>query len=116
MKRFKKGFTLIETIIALGILALIAAFLLPSLQSLIKSSNELKNEPQIIFALEEAMENERNNPSPIYDSNTQFVNGFEIIVTRSNYNQDLDKIKVELKNYELELLEVNNEKKGIYSN
>lgn len=116
MKSFKKGFTLIETIIALGILALIAAFLLPSLQTIIKSSNDLKNEPQIIFALEEAMENEKNNPSPIYDSNKKFVNGFEIIVTRSNYNQDLDKIKVKHKNYELELLEVNNEKKRIYSN
>lgn len=116
MKSFKKGFTLIETIIALGILALIAAFLLPSLQSLIKSSDKIKDDPQIIFALEEAMENEKNNPSPIYDSNKKFVNGFEIIVTRSIYNQDLDKIKVEHKNYELELLEVNNEKKGIYSN
>lgn len=116
MKSFKKGFTLIETIIALGILALIAAFLLPSLQSLIKSSNELKNEPQIIFALEEAMENEKNNPSPNYDSSIKFVNGFEIIVTRSSYNQDLDKINIKHKNYELELLEVNNEKKRIYSN
>ncbi|WP_203126902.1 competence type IV pilus minor pilin ComGE [Anaerococcus sp. mt242] len=116
MKKYKGGFTLIETILALGILALIATFLLPSLQTLINSSNELKEDPQIIFALEEALEAEKSNTNPSYNSKAIYVNGYEITITRSIYNKDLDRIIVKRDKYELELLEENYEKKRLYSN
>ncbi|WP_297281572.1 competence type IV pilus minor pilin ComGE [uncultured Anaerococcus sp.] len=116
MKRKSKGFTLIETIVALGILSLIAMLLLPSLLNLIKTSAKLKEQSPIIFALEEAIETEKSDPNPTYQQRDIYVNGYEITITRDAYNNSLDRIKASCKEYELEVLEVNNEKKGLYFN
>ena len=51
-----------------------------------------------------------------YGSRNIYVNGLEVIITRNPYDDNLDKIKANSSNYELEVLEVNNEKKRIYFN
>ena len=116
MKSKNKGFTLIETIIALAILSLIAILLLPSLQNLMKSSSKLKEDSKIIFALEDAIETEKSNPNPSYHQRNTYVNGYELTITRNAYSDSLDEIKASYKEYELEVLEVNNEKKRLYFN
>ena len=105
MKKKNKGFTLIETVVALGMLSIIAIFLMPSLLNLVKSSKSLKDKPQIIFALQEAIESEKASSNEEYGSRSIYVNGLEVTIIKANSN-----------NYELEVLEVNNEKKRIYSN
>ncbi|BFL72153.1 MULTISPECIES: competence type IV pilus minor pilin ComGE [Anaerococcus] len=116
MKKKNKGFTLIETVVALGILSIIAILLMPSLLDLVKSSKSLKDKPQVIFALEEAIESEKASSNVEYGSRNIYVNGLEVIITRNPYDDNLDKIKANSSNYELEVLEVNNEKKRIYFN
>jgi hypothetical protein len=116
LKKKNKGFTLIETVVALGMLSIIAIFLMPSLLNLVKSSKSLKDKPQIIFALQEAIESEKARSNEEYGSRSIYVNGLEVTIIRKPYDDNLDKIKANSNNYELEVLEVNNEKKRIYSN
>ena len=116
MKKIKNGFTLIETIFALGILGLIAGFLLPSLNTLIVSSNSLKNESEIIFAIQAAIENEKANDYPFYGTKIEKINDFDIRIDRHSYSESLDKITASYNSYKLEFIEENHEKKGIHSN
>ena len=107
----KRGFTLIETIISLGILALIAVFLLPSLASVYKSSFKAKEETKVIYALEEAIETEKSN---IHNDETVAnikeieIDGILVEVSVNSYrdNPNLYLIKAKSGKYSLEVIEV----------
>ena len=106
----KKGFTLIETIISLGILALIAIFLLPSLASLYKSGFKAKEETKIIYALEEAIETEKSNihnDEPVDNFKEIDISGIliEVYVNTYNNNPNLFLIKASSGKYSLEVIE-----------
>ncbi|MBS6106135.1 MULTISPECIES: competence type IV pilus minor pilin ComGE [Anaerococcus] len=114
----KTGFTLIETLFALAILTLIAILLLPSLNNLIKSSNALKEDSKVIFALEEAIEVEKLNTvngELSYDESIRNINGYDISINREQYSKNLDKISASFGRYHLEVIEDNYEKKRLYS-
>ena len=116
MKKKNKGFTLIETVIGLGILSIIAILLLPSLMNLIRNSKDLKENPRIIYALEEAIEKEKSNSNPYYGQKVNQINGYDVVIDRKEYDDSLDKISASYSNYHLEVLEVNDEKKRLYFN
>lgn len=111
----KTGFTLIEAIISLGLLSLIAIFLIPSLSKLNENSNKFKDTPKIIFALQSAIENEKSNQDIVYGSKIEHINGYDIFVQRESYGDNLDWIYVNYDNYELEVLEVKDEKAWFHS-
>ena len=67
-KNKKLGFTLIETIIALGFLALIAMFLLPALIKLNENSKKFKDQAKIVYALQAAIEEEKSSVYSPYGS------------------------------------------------
>lgn len=118
LEKNKKGFTLIEIIVTLGFLALIAAMLLPSINNLMTASKKEKEASKIIYALESAIENEKSKDmeDKEYGHSIKNYNGYEIDIIRSYYGENLDKIEVKYKNYKLDLIEVVNEEKWIYSN
>ena len=120
MSKFEKkirGFTLIETIIALAILAMLGLFLLPALGSLIKNSDINKDKDREIYALETAIELEKlAGQSRIYGEKIKTINGYEIIINRSKFSENLDKIQGWSENYDLEVLEVVNEKIWFHPN
>lgn len=116
MKRIKTGFTLIETLFALGILGFIAILLLPSLNTLIINSNNLRDNSSLIFAMEEVIEIEKANTNPSYGDKLENVNGFAIKVTREKYGDSLDKISVSHGKFTFEVIEENHEEKRLYSN
>lgn len=107
---------MIEAVFALGILGFIASLLLPSLSTLATSSNSLKNESEIIFAIQAAIENEKANDYPFYGTKIEKINDFDIRIDRHSYSESLDKITASYNSYKLELIEENYEKKGIHSN
>lgn len=116
MKANKKGFTLIETLVALGFIALIAVLLLPSINNLMTISRKEKEASKIIYALESAIESEKipyENKS--YGTFFKNYNGYDIEISRTLYSENLDKIIVKFENYKLEAIEVNNEKNWLYS-
>mgnify|MGYP002714402265 CR=1 FL=1 len=116
MKKIKTGFTLIENLFAIGILAIIAILLLPSLNTLVVNSNNLRDSSSLIFAMEEAIELEKANTNPSYGDDFKIVNGFDIKVTRQSYSNSLDKISVSHGKFNFEVIEENNEEKRLYSN
>lgn len=99
----KKAFTLIEIIIALGIIAVISILIFPSLLSLIRNSYQNKNEAKIIFALQDAIENnkEKNISEFIYD-----VEGIEVNLSIKEYeqNNEFKIIQATYKNKSLKLV------------
>lgn len=103
LKKNKKGFTLIETIVALGLVALIAAFLLPPLASLLNFSNKIQDKSKIIFAMEEAIERNKNEDVSVFKQN---INGIDILVEISDYDleNNLKRISVEHDTYKLDLV------------
>lgn len=105
-----KGFTLIETILALGFLSLIAIFLLPALSKLNENSEKFKDSPKIIFAIQSAIEEEKSSTDIEYGLKIKNINGYDINVERKPYNENLDYIYASFDQYELEVLEVKNEK------
>lgn len=106
---------MIEAVFALGILGFIASLLLPSLNTLMTSSNVLKNESKIIFAMEAAIEKEKANIDSNYGSKLENINQFAIKINREPYTDNLDKISVNYGKYKLEVIEENHEKKRIHS-
>lgn len=112
-----KGFTLIETIIALAILAIIAVYLFPALGSVIENSRKNKDMSKEIYALETALELEKTGgENRVYGQKQETINGYEIIINRSKFSENLDKILVSSGPYELEALEVVNEKVWFHPN
>lgn len=117
LKENKKGFTLIEVIIALGILAIIAVILMPSLNTILTTSTKGKEASQVIYALESAIEKEKiKDEDRAYGVRTETINGIDVTIYRSKFEDNLDKIRVESGNFELTLIEVVNEKTWFYSN
>lgn len=111
MKKKIKGFSLVETIFALAILALIAITLLPSLKALISDSKEFKEESKIIFALEEAIEEEKAGLINIKDEDLpidyeKMVNNYPIQVSVSKYKKKLYQIRAAYKTYDIDVIEV----------
>lgn len=99
----KKAFTLIEVIVALGILSIIAVFVFPSLTNLFKNSKSNKNQARIIFALEEAIEVSKNEDREEF---VHQVNGISVDVSISDYekNPDFKLIKASYGDKELRLV------------
>lgn len=112
-----RGFTLAETIIALGILAIIAVFLFPSLNKIMNASKQNKDRTKIIYAMQMALEKEKSRQTDIENEvwNDE-INGVEITISRSRFEDNLEKIKVTSGNYELEVVEVINEEAWFYTN
>lgn len=111
LKKKSKGFTLVETIFALAILSLIAIILLPALKTLISDSKEFKEESKIIFALEEAIEEEKAGLRNIKDEDLpieyeNMVNNYPIKVSVSKYKENLYHIKASFKSYDIDVIEV----------
>ncbi len=92
-KNKKLGFTLIETIIALGFLALIAMFLLPALSKLNENSKKFKDQAKIVYALQAAIEEEKSFSDSPYGSKLVNINGYDIYIDRQSYRENLDYIK-----------------------
>ena len=115
-KNKKLGFTLIETIIALGFLALIAMFLLPALSKLNENSKKFKDEAKIVYALQAAIEEEKSFSDSPYGSKLVNINGYDIYIDRQSYRENLDYIKAKSEGFELEVIEVVDEKTWFYTN
>ena len=115
-KNKKLGFTLIETIIALGFLALIAMFLLPALSKLNENSKKFKDQAKIVYALQAAIEEEKSIIDSPYGSKVKSINGYDISIYRQSYSDNLDYIRVNYENFELEVIEVVDEKTWFYTN
>ena len=115
-KNKKLGFTLIETIITLGFLALIAMFLLPALSKLNENSKKFKDEAKIVYALQTAIEEEKSILDKSYGSKSVNINGYDIYIDRQSYRENLDYIKASYEGFELEVIEVVDEKTWFYTN
>ena len=115
-KNKKSGFTLIETIIALGLLALIAMFLLPALSKLNENSKKFKDEAKIVYALQAAIEEEKSTLDRSYGLKLVNINSYDIYIDRQSYRENLDYIKAKSEGFELEVIEVVDEKTWFYTN
>lgn len=102
MKRIKtRGFTLIECIIALGFVAIITLTLLPSLNNINRINQKLQDKTRIIYALEEAIEKNKNQDLGEYSYN---INGYEIEVSVEEYSPRLRNISASCDGLSLELV------------
>lgn len=115
-KNKKLGFTLIETIIAIGFLALIAMFLFPALSKLNENSKKFKDQAKIVYALQAAIEEEKSTLDRSYGSKFVNINGYDIYIDRQSYRENLDYIKAKSEGFELEVIEVLDEKTWFYTN
>lgn len=102
MKKIKtKGFTLIECIIALGFVAILALILLPSLNNINRINQKSEDKIRMIYALEEAIEKNKNQDLGEYSYN---INGFEVEVIIEAYSPGLKKISASCDGYSLDLV------------
>lgn len=101
MSKRKKAFSLIEIIIALGLISIISLYLLPSLFSVYKNSKEIKDDSKRIFAVQEALEKSKNKEIGDFKEG---INGYEIDIRVSEYNENLKLIEARSKNYSLNLV------------
>lgn len=102
MKKIKtKGFTLIECIIALGFVAILTIILLPSLNNISRINQESEDKIKMIYALEEAIEKNKNQTKGEYSYD---INGFQIDVSIEAYSPGLKKISVSCDGYSLDLV------------
>lgn len=115
-KNKKLGFTLIETIIALGFLALISMFLLPALSKLNENSKKFTDQAKIVYALQAAIEEEKSTLDRSYGSKLVNINSYDIYIDRQSYRENLDYIKAKSEGFELEVIEVVDEKTWFYTN
>ncbi len=95
------GFTLIECIIALGFVAILALILLPSLNNVNRINQKSQDKIRIIYALEEAIERNKNQDLGEYSYN---INGFGVEVSVEEYSQGLRKISANCEGFGLELV------------
>lgn len=117
MKNNRKAFSLLEVLIGVLLLSLICLFLFPSLYTNLEASYRSKDDANLTFILQEAIETNRDMP---IGSKTQIINGKEIDLSIESYqNQSLEpnkykKIKATYGDKSLELIEVDNdEQKGL---
>lgn len=102
MKKIKtKGFTLIECIIALGFVAILSLILLPSLNNINRINQESEDKIRMIYALEEAIEKNKNQDLGEYSYN---INGFGVEVSVEEYSKGLKKITASCDGIGLELV------------
>ena len=102
MKKIKtKGFTLIECIIALGFMAILTLILLPSLNNISRVNQESQDKIRMIYALEEAIEKNKNQDLGEYSYN---INGFGVEVSVEEYSPGLKKISASCDGFGLELV------------
>ena len=113
-----KGFTLLEAIISIGLLSLVAIFLLPALAKLNENSTKFKDMPRITYLLQMAIEQEKALEDVDYLSypKDQIIDDHLIRIDRSRQGNNLDSIRVSCGRYDLEVLEVVDEKAWFYSN
>ncbi|WP_105300278.1 competence type IV pilus minor pilin ComGE [Anaerococcus marasmi] len=102
MKKIKtKGFTLIECIIALGFMAILSLILLPSLNNINRINQKSEDKIRMIYALEEAIEKNKNQDLGEYSYN---INGFGVEVSIEEYSPGLKKITASCEGFGLELV------------
>ena len=99
-KKFS-GFTLIECLIALALLAIITVSLMPSLSNIYRLDVKNKEDTRLIYAMEEALE--RSKDMDVGEDIIR-VNNFDIEVSVSDYEGDLKKIVVTCDGYSLDLV------------
>lgn len=99
-KKFS-GFTLIECLIALALLAIISVSLIPSLSNIYRLDIKNKEDTRLIYAMEEALE--RSKDMDVGEDIIR-VNNFDIEVSVSDYEDDLKKIVVTCDGYSLDLV------------
>ncbi|WP_130820084.1 competence type IV pilus minor pilin ComGE [Anaerococcus vaginimassiliensis] len=95
------GFTLIECLIALALLAIIIVSLMPSLSNIYRLDVKNKEDTRLIYAMEEALE--RSKDMEVGEDIIR-VNNFDIEVSVSDYEGDLKKIVVTCDGYYLDLV------------
>lgn len=95
------GFTLIECLIALALLAIITVSLMPSLSNIYRLDIKNKEDTRLIYAMEEALE--RSKDMNVGEDIIR-VNNFDIEVSVSDYEGDLKKIFVTCDGYSLDLV------------
>lgn len=95
------GFTLIECLIALALLAIITVSLMPSLSNIYRLDIKNKEDTRLIYAMEEALE--RSKDLEVGETTIR-VNNFDIEVSVSDYENDLKKIVVTCDGYSLDLV------------
>lgn len=95
------GFTLIECLIALALLAIITVSLMPSLSNIYRLDVKNKEDTRLIYAMEEALE--RSKDMEVGEDIIR-VNNFDIEVSVSDYEDDLKKIVVTCDRYSLDLV------------
>lgn len=109
MKTNRKAFSLLEVLIGVLLLSLICLFLFPSLFTNLETSHRMKDDANITFILQEAIETNRDMD---IGSKTQIINGKEIEISVESYqNENLKsnnykKIRASYKEKALELIEV----------
>lgn len=95
------GFTLIECLISLALLAIITVSLMPSLSNIYRLDVKNKEDTRLIYAMEEALE--RSKDMEVGEDIIR-VNNFDIEVSVSDYEGDLKKIVVTCDGYSLDLV------------
>lgn len=95
------GFTLIECLIALALLAIITVSLMPSLSNIYRLDVKNKEDTRLIYAMEEALERSKDMD---VGGDIIRVNNFDIEVSVSDYEGDLKKIVVTCDGYSLDLV------------
>ena len=101
MNKKMRAFTLIELIIALGLLAIIAASLFPSIKVINEENSLNKKEIQITYALEQAIEKSKDNDVGFYEINS---NNLDIEVEIIPFSENLKEIRASFDDYELKLV------------
>jgi type II secretory pathway pseudopilin PulG len=86
LKKKIKGLSLMEVVVALGLVSLIALFLLPSFSNIFVSSKKIRKESQRILALEETIEKNKNKD--IGDEPYLPETDFDIEVTIEDYAEN----------------------------
>ena len=95
------GFTLIECLISLALLAIITVSLMPSLSNIYRLDVKNKEDTRLIYAMEEALE--RSKDMEVGEDIIR-VNNLDIEVSVSDYEGDLKKIVVTCDGYSLDLV------------